>query len=83
MVGTDVNGIQPVLGDTSESQHPVCKVVMTGLKLLVGKTRWMVLFRWHSEKEGDTILDMGNEDQEKRKPRRGTVRTQGRDGACW
>lgn len=36
MLGTDVFGIQSVLGDTSESQSQVCKVVMTGLKLLVG-----------------------------------------------
>lgn len=36
MLGTDVFGIQSVLGDTSESQSQVCKVVVTGLKLLVG-----------------------------------------------
>jgi hypothetical protein len=36
MLRTDVYGIQPVLGDMSESQSQDCKVVMTGLKLLVG-----------------------------------------------
>lgn len=39
MLCTDVYGIQPVLGDISESQSQDCKVVMTGLKLLVGD--WM------------------------------------------
>lgn len=50
MLGTDVNGIQPVLGDTNESQSRDSQVT-TGHKLLVWVTRQTVLFRWSSEKE--------------------------------
>lgn len=39
MLGIDVNGIQPVLGDTNGSQSWDTKVVMTGHKLLVWVTR--------------------------------------------
>lgn len=72
-----------MLGDPNDSQSPVCKGVMTSLEM-VRETRWMVFFRWSSEEEVTVnIPDLGDEDQERREPGRGTVKVQCRDRACW
>lgn len=71
------------LGDTGESQSPVCQAVRSGLRI-VRETRWMVLFRWGSEgRVTGTIPDLGNDEQERRASGRGMVRPQCSDRACW